>query len=676
MPVLAAPEQLIRLTDARYGDGFSTLIDGVDAVSVAQGIFDQDGSITSIEGLSILFVSWGQFTDHDLSLTRDNTGEFVQVPGLSGPLDRSAFDPATGTTDPRQQVNEITAEMDASQIYGSTSDRTEALRSFEGGRLATSGDGLMPLADPGDEMAGNNDPDSPVFLAGDIRANENTGLTLLHTLFVREHNYWADRLAADNPTWTDEQLFQAARSIIEVELQHITYTEWLPHLIGDATDTVTPTSTSGQIATEFSTAAFRFGHTMVATEIPDLAKDGEEVQMLSVRDQFFNVDVLRDSGIDGLLRGQAATLAQDLDTKVIDDLNFFLVLGNGASGFSLPALNIMRGRDHGLDSYLNTRAAVVGDIDPSAIDPADFSIITSDVSLQMELSEAYGTVDQVDLWVGGLAEDAIPGTQMGVTFTAIIADQFVRTRLADTSFGGFDPLLSQDIIDEVTGTKLSDIIVRNTDTKALQLDPFKAMTRSAGTEGADRMAGHTSADLMMGWAGNDSLRAGSGDDEAHGGDGNDALRGQMGDDAMFGDAGHDFLSGSHGKDHLDGGAGDDILRGGRDDDVVLGGAGNDRMRGNDGDDRLDGGGGYDKIVGDAGADIFIFAAGNQVDDICDFRVGEDRVDLTGTSITRFADLSALAEQGRNRLTFEIDDDTLILRKVLLGDLSADDFIFG
>ena len=152
--------------------------------------------------------------------------------------------------------------------------------------------------------------------------------------------------------------------------------------------------------------------------------------------------------------------------------------------------------------------------------------------------------------------------------------------------------------------------------------------------------------------------------------------GQMGDDALFGGAGRDFLSGSRGRDYLDGGEGNDVLRGGRDDDVVLGGAGNDRMRGNKGDDRLDGGSGYDKIVGDAGADIFIFAAGNQVDDICDFRVGEDRIDLSGTSITGFAELSALAEQGRHRLTIEIDDDTLILRKVLLGDLSADDFIFG
>ncbi len=68
-----------------------------------------------------------------------------------------------------------------------------------------------------------------MFLAGDVRANENIELTAMQTLFVREHNYQATKIAAANPSLTDEQIYQKARSIVIAEIQAITYNEWLPH---------------------------------------------------------------------------------------------------------------------------------------------------------------------------------------------------------------------------------------------------------------------------------------------------------------------------------------------------------------------------------------------------------------------------------------------------------------
>ena len=100
MPTLPEPEHLLRLTDAAYEDGVSGIRAGADAVTVSQTVFDQDGDVPDPMGLSALFVSWGQFLDHDLDLTPDNSGEFVQVPGLVGPLDRSAFDAETGIDSP------------------------------------------------------------------------------------------------------------------------------------------------------------------------------------------------------------------------------------------------------------------------------------------------------------------------------------------------------------------------------------------------------------------------------------------------------------------------------------------------------------------------------------------------------------------------------------------------
>lgn len=49
---------------------------------------------------------------------------------------------------------------------------------------------------------------------GDARVDENTALTSLHTLFVREHNRLARALHVLNPTWSSETLYQEARKIV------------------------------------------------------------------------------------------------------------------------------------------------------------------------------------------------------------------------------------------------------------------------------------------------------------------------------------------------------------------------------------------------------------------------------------------------------------------------------
>jgi hypothetical protein len=108
-------------------------------------------------------------------------------------FNRSLYDPAsaTGPGNPRRQLNEITTWIDASNVYGSDSERALALRSNDGsGRLLTSDGNLLPFNEAGLANAGGNTPE--LFLAGDVRANEQVGLTAMHTLFVREHNRLAD----------------------------------------------------------------------------------------------------------------------------------------------------------------------------------------------------------------------------------------------------------------------------------------------------------------------------------------------------------------------------------------------------------------------------------------------------------------------------------------------------
>ena len=103
-----------------------------------------------------------------------------------------------------------------------------------------------------------------------IRANEQVGLTALHTLFVREHNRLADVLVSENPGLNGNEIYEFARKIVGAQMQAITYNEFLPLLLGP--DAIGPyggynPGVDPTITNEFSTAAYRFGHTMVSPSL-------------------------------------------------------------------------------------------------------------------------------------------------------------------------------------------------------------------------------------------------------------------------------------------------------------------------------------------------------------------------------------------------------------------------
>lgn len=408
------------------------------------------------------------FSLNGKKVTLDKDGRFNQpvklVPGAN------KFLLETTTPNPRQHANQISAYLDGSVIYGSDATRAAALRAFTGGKLKTGEGNLMPLNAEG--LANANDAhifaDNQLFLAGDVRANENVELSAIHTLFVREHNQIASAIAAANPSFTDEQVFQNAKRIVVGEIQVVTYREFLPALLGAKAlrpyEGYKPDVNPG-IATEFSTAAYRIGHTLINDDVELLDNDGNEIEeALELAEAFFNPSVLKAVGPDPLLKYLATDKAQEVDTQLVGGLRDFLFGPPGAGGFDLASLNIQRGRDHGLSDYNTTRAAY------GLARVKSFAGITSNTAIQSKLLLLYGSVDNIDLWIGGLAEDHVPGSSVGATFQRILVDQFERLRDGDRFW--YARIFHGPQLAALEATRLSDIIRRNTSLTKIQDNVF------------------------------------------------------------------------------------------------------------------------------------------------------------------------------------------------------------
>jgi hypothetical protein len=208
----------------------------------------------------------------------------------------------------------------------------------------------------------------------------------------------------------------------------------------------------------FSTAAYRFGHSALSPELKRLDGTGAVIPEgnLSLKDAFFAPQRITDEGgIEPILRGLAAQACQGIDPYVVDDVRNFLFGLPGSGGFDLASLNIQRGRDHGLKSYNDVREGL------GLGRKENFSDISSDPEIVEHLSQAYNSVDDIDLWVGGLSEDPMPGSHLGELFYEIIVMQFEALRDGDRMW--YRRMLSKKERRQVERTKLSDIIRRNTD---------------------------------------------------------------------------------------------------------------------------------------------------------------------------------------------------------------------
>ena len=439
-------------------------------------------------GYSGFMYAWGQFITHELEFARQGTGNIDVVvpagdtnltPGSHIPVTRNAVAPGTGTDPqhPALPINDVTGWIDGTVIYGlayppgipqgpTVFANPVTLR--EGGAVATTGKLLTSSNGQYAPVGGGS------YKFGDPRGTENPDLTSIQTLMIREHNWHVDRLKTLHPDWSGEQLYQRARSIVIAEEQVITYKEWVPKVLGE---NVIPAYTGfkpdidASINIEFSAAAMRFGHSIVSDAQDRVDEQGNITEALTLGQAFFLTPAQfeRNGGADGFLRKLASDIMNELDVHIIEDLRN--LLDDPPAALDLAATNIQRGRDLGLPS-LNQMRTTLG-LAPYTT----FNQITSDATLASALQTAYTTVNKIDLWIGGLAENRVSGAIVGETFRTIMIDQFTKLRDGDNQWYENQPWSAGDL-DWIRNTTLSDIILRNTTTVRMQADAFIAVERT------------------------------------------------------------------------------------------------------------------------------------------------------------------------------------------------------
>ncbi|CAL4113680.1 unnamed protein product [Meganyctiphanes norvegica] len=375
----------------------------------------------------------------------------------------------------QENINILTQWVDGSTVYGQNQKEQNILRANRSGLLRFSGNNFLPQNPEAAECDAPN-RGGVCYLAGESRVNEQPGLTMFHTIWMRQHNRIARQLQQLNPRWSDNAVFQETRRIIAAQIAHITYNEWLPIIVGERfmsqfglspqrsgfSSDYDP-SINANINNEFSTAAFRFGHSMVQGIINLFSAQGS-TSSTRLRDNFMSAHLITQPGFfDGFIRGLTRQASQKFDNFVTQDLsNHCYQTPQHDFGMDLMSLNIQRGRDHAIGTY-NEARVLCGLRRATSFNHLLDTMLPQTVQ---RIQQQYASVDDIDMFVGGMSETPVLGGILGPTFLCIVGDQFARLQKADRYFyelGGQAGSFEIEQLQEIRRTSWARILCDNSE---------------------------------------------------------------------------------------------------------------------------------------------------------------------------------------------------------------------
>ncbi|XP_059059123.1 uncharacterized protein LOC131852476 [Achroia grisella] len=469
-------------------------------------------------GITHLLMQWGQFVDHDITSSSQTRGFNGSVPrccknGGRGivpkellhpecfPIEVPPSDPFYGPrgvrcldfvrSSPaprddcslgwREQMNQVSAYIDGSPLYASSARQSDKLRLFRNGMLQYGRvQQRRPLLPPErhDELCRGGAVSTDCFKSGDARVNEQPGLVAAHIVWLRQHNRMAQELAHLNPHWSDEKIYQETRKIVGAMIQHITYREFLPIILG--TEVVRlfdlellkkgyykeySPKTNASPASSFSSAAFRFGHSLVQSSMVRYDRFHRPMNNnVSLHNEVTNPSNIWSMGaVDRLVLGMVNQPIQKRDEFITEELtNHLFQTPQFDFGMDLAAINIQRGRDHGVAPYTSWREPC----GLSAILEFEDLFRVMPVRTVRKLESLYRHVDDIDLFTGGMSERPVVGGLVGPTFACIIAQQFSNLRKGDRFWyenGGFESSFTPAQLQQIRRISFAQVLCHTLD---------------------------------------------------------------------------------------------------------------------------------------------------------------------------------------------------------------------
>ncbi|MDM0115696.1 peroxidase family protein [Variovorax sp. J22R133] len=556
--------------------------------------------------------------------------------------------------------------------------------------------------------------------------------------------------------WDGERLFQSAKFTTEMQYQHLVFEEFArkvqpqinPFVVPDGFDvTIDPS-----IVAEFAHVVYRFGHSMLTESIdrfdPNFnPNDIGLIQGFLNPVAFDNQHAITDDVAAGaIIRGMTRQVGNEIDEFVTSALRNNLL----GLPLDLATINLARGRDTGVPSLnaarrqfydatnnaaelrpydswvdfagnLKHEASIInfiaaygnhdlikGQATIQGKRDAALTIITGASVGGLEVpadaedflngigaygaGNALGGLDNVDLWIGGLAEKILPfGGMLGSTFNFVFEQQMESLQNGDR-FYYLQRLDGLHLFGEMENNSFAEMIMTNTNAThlpsdvfstpglALEVDPtrqYNDLDGDGDLEQNDPSGGGILTPLVVR---NNPATAGpdtnylkyTGDQHVvlGGTEGNDIIIASEGDDTIHGDGGNDNLEGGAGNDIINAGDGDDIVRDLGGDDNIKAGSGNDVVHGGPGLDLIMGGDGQDFIVlgTDAGSEVFA-GQGN------DFILGSKNAErILGNEGDDWIETGTFDGAPGDSFDEIFAADSIVGHDVFLGDGGFDEFI--